>query len=998
MKHKLLSILLCLAMALSLLPTTALAAEPVLQGYCGADTSYESQTYNYSTEWNHTTQTFTGTYYSNAVWTITENGTMPSDSTKPAYKLTISGTGAVGDFGTSWSFGRPWHFELIKNNIAVPDIRPSITAIEIGDGITEIGAHTFEAYQNVTSIVIPDSVTKIGEKAFNYCTGATSITLGSGLKEIGKTAFSDCDALTTISFPDKLETIGESAFSGCDKLSGDLVIPDSVKTIGGSAFANDTKLTGTLTIGNSVVSIGNSAFSGCKFTGTLSIPDSVTSIGNSAFTNCKFAELSLGNGLTEIGESALNTSGTYSGHLSIPDSVTTIGKTAFNGLQFSSISLGKAVSKIGQSAFENCTSIHSLDITAVSSSVTYGDSAFHSLRNPNTIYVNSDSQKSAIAAAITDGRTAFAITNGGTFQVTTQFIEGQLATPVKDGCIFDGWYTDEACTQNFTDTPTANSTYYAKWEEAAASVNGVGYTTLGAAITAAQDGNTIMLLKDVTENVTIPEGKERTLDLNGKNITVNSGCAIMNKGNLTVTGNGKVTAEKAAVANFPGAVANLNGGTYSSSNWYVIKNLGTMTIDGPVTVKKPDGSTDTSSLIDNGWYNNSVNDMNQDYPTSAVEVKLTIKSGDFSGKAGSDSCSVVKNDDYGVLEITGGTFDSSSNTGTSDATTILNWNVATISGGTFIGSYPISNGSYNNDADQGKLTISGGDFTGTSFLLGQATGGTPAAAKLSITGGIFNAPSFGEVDYKIEISGGSFTMDPTKYVVDGYVVNQSGSMYTVNSFTPEPPAPPVPPYSVIIPAITKKAPELNTTSHTAYVNGYPDGTVKPNGRITRAEVAAIFYRLLTEDSRKTYVTTKSGFYDVDSSKWYNTYVATLNNAGVITDSSNGYFRPDDAITRAELAAMLAQFAKTKGGAYSFTDVTVEHWAAYAITVCANLGWINGYPDGTFRPDATITRAEMMAMVNRATSRTPRDGARTWSDNADKAAWYYLDVQEATNNH
>ena len=998
MKHKLLSILLCLAMALSLLPTTALAAEPVLQGYCGADTSYESQTYNYSTEWNHTTQTFTGTYYSNAVWTITENGTMPSDSTKPAYKLTISGTGAVGDFGTSWSFGRPWHFELIKNNIAVPDIRPSITAIEIGDGITEIGAHTFEAYQNVTSIVIPDSVTKIGEKAFNYCTGATSITLGSGLKEIGKTAFSDCDALTTISFPDKLETIGESAFSGCDKLSGDLVIPDSVKTIGGSAFANDTKLTGTLTIGNSVVSIGNSAFSGCKFTGTLSIPDSVTSIGNSAFTNCKFAELSLGNGLTEIGESALNTSGTYSGHLSIPDSVTTIGKTAFNGLQFSSISLGKAVSKIGQSAFENCTSIHSLDITAVSSSVTYGDSAFHSLRNPNTIYVNSDSQKSAIAAAITDGRTAFAITNGGTFQVTTQFIEGQLATPVKDGCIFDGWYTDEACTQNFTDTPTANSTYYAKWEEAAASVNGVGYTTLGAAITAAQDGNTIMLLKDVTENVTIPEGKERTLDLNGKNITVNSGCAIMNKGNLTVTGNGKVTAEKAAVANFPGAVANLNGGTYSSSNWYVIKNLGTMTIDGPVTVKKPDGSTDTSSLIDNGWYNNSDNDMNQDYPTSAVEVKLTIKSGDFSGKAGSDSCSVVKNDDYGVLEITGGTFDSSSNTGTSDATTILNWNVATISGGTFIGSYPISNGSYNNDADQGKLTISGGDFTGTSFLLGQATGGTPAAAKLSITGGIFNAPSFGEVDYKIEISGGSFTMDPTKYVVDGYVVNQSGSMYTVNSFTPEPPAPPVPPYSVIIPAITKKAPELNTTSHTAYVNGYPDGTVKPNGRITRAEVAAIFYRLLAEDSRKTYVTTKSGFYDVDSSKWYNTYVATLNNAGVITDSSNGYFRPDDAITRAELAAMLAQFAKTKGGAYSFTDVTVEHWAAYAITVCANLGWINGYPDGTFRPDATITRAEMMAMVNRATSRTPRDGARTWSDNADKAAWYYLDVQEATNNH
>ena len=462
---KLLAIMLALIMVLAMVP--ALAADLVLQGYCGADASYESQTYNYSTEWNNATQTFTGTYYSNAVWTITKNGTMPSDSTKSAYKLTISGTGAIGDFGTSWSFGRPWHFELIKNNIAVTDVRPSITAIEISDGITEIGAHAFEAYPNVTSIVIPDSVTKIGEKAFNYCQGATSITLGSGLREIGKTAFSDCDALTTISFPDKLETIGESAFSGCNNLSGDLVIPDSVKTIGGAAFANDTNLTGTLTIGSSVASIGNSAFSGCKFTGTLSIPDSVTSIGNSAFTNCKFTELSLGSGLTEIGESALNTSGTYSGHLLIPDSVTTIGKTAFNGLQFSSISLGKAVSTIGQSAFANCTSIHSLDITAVSSSVTYGDSAFHSLRNPNTIYVNSDPQKSAISAAITDGRTAFAITNGGTFPVTTQFSADQLATPERPGYNFAGWYTDEQFTQKLEESAqlTVGGTYYAKWTE-----------------------------------------------------------------------------------------------------------------------------------------------------------------------------------------------------------------------------------------------------------------------------------------------------------------------------------------------------------------------------------------------------------------------------------------------------------------------------------------------------------------------------------------------------
>ena len=104
-------------------------------------------------------------------------------------------------------------------------------------------------------------------------------------------------------------------------------------------------------------------------------------------------------------------------------------------------------------------------LTAVSSSVTYEDSEFHSLKNPNTIYVNSDSQKSAISAAITDGRTAFAITNGGIFPIATQFSADQLATPVKDGCIFGGWYTDEACTQKFTGTPAANSTYYAQWTE-----------------------------------------------------------------------------------------------------------------------------------------------------------------------------------------------------------------------------------------------------------------------------------------------------------------------------------------------------------------------------------------------------------------------------------------------------------------------------------------------------------------------------------------------------
>ena len=212
-------------------------------------------------------------------------------------------------------------------------------------------------------------------------------------------------------------------------------------------------------------------------------------------------------------------------------------------------------------------------------------------------------------------------------------------------------------------------------------------------------------------------------------------------------------------------------------------------------------------------------------------------------------------------------------------------------------------------------------------------------------------------------------------------------------------------FLIVLPGATvkKNTPKLNTADHFAYVQGYPDGTVKPAGNITRAETAAILFRLMDDASRKTYYSTKSGFRDVASGSWYNTYVATLNNAGVITDSSNGYFRPNEAITRAELAAMLANFTETAGAANYFNDVSASYWAANAIAICAKLGWITGYPDGSFRPDKNVTRAELMAMINRATGRAPKSadaflpGMKTWIDNtSDK--WYYLDVQEATNSH
>lgn len=300
----------------------------------------------------------------------------------------------------------------------------------------------------------------------------------------------------------------------------------------------------------------------------------------------------------------------------------------------------------------------------------------------------------------------------------------------------------------------------------------------------------IKLLNNATESINIPSGVTVTLDLNDKNIKVTAGDAIVNKGTLTVKGNGEVStsaSESAAVANFPDASATLNGGTYISANWYVIKNLGTMIIDGKVSVKKPDGNENTASLVDNGWYGSVDKVAGDRVEAQAGKASLTIKSGDFIGKSGSKSCSVIKNDDYGTLNIMGGTFDSNNNDGKENAATILNWNVATISGGTFKGQYPISNGAYNNEADKGQITITGGEFVGVSSIFGKGEGGN-GMGTVTVSGGTFDAPNFGDTTvieskggYTVTVSGGAFkagAFNPD-YCASGYTYVTDGEGNTI---------------------------------------------------------------------------------------------------------------------------------------------------------------------------------------------------------------------------
>lgn len=198
---------------------------------------------------------------------------------------------------------------------------------------------------------------------------------------------------------------------------------------------------------------------------------------------------------------------------------------------------------------------------------------------------------------------------------------------------------------------------------------------------------------------------------------------------------------------------------------------------------------------------------------------------------------------------------------------------------------------------------------------------------------------------------------------------------------------------------------LNKEDHFNYIIGTPEGLSLPTANVTRAEVATIFFRLMTDDARAKFDSLDNNFSDVAKGKWYNRAISTLANAGIIKGDPAGTYRPDDPITRAEMAAIIARFGDFKEGGKTFSDIS-GHWAQKYIELAASNGWINGNPDGTFKPNNNITRAETVAMINRVLDRQTKDVSdllpvsqmTNWSDNMDTAKWYYRDMQEATNNH
>lgn len=252
--------------------------------------------------------------------------------------------------------------------------------------------------------------------------------------------------------------------------------------------------------------------------------------------------------------------------------------------------------------------------------------------------------------------------------------------------------------------------------------------------------------------------------------------------------------------------------------------------------------------------------------------------------------------------------------------------------------------------------------------------------------GQFTSDAAKQIDIKFEmpITAGNEVMNKSARIDWVFIAD-----YTVNTPPPEPG--------------TDVTPQLERGDHFAYIIGAPDGLVRPEASITRAEVATILFRCFTDESRAYYWSTENPFSDVEKSDWYNNAISTLTKAGVIKGNPDGTFHPQSPITRAEYATMLSRYyAIENSDGVSFSDIE-GHWAEEAIISGAVHGYINGDPDGRFRPDEPITRAEAMALTNRVLGRKPvnnhlLDDMIKWPDNADTNKWYYADVQEATNSH
>ena len=464
MKKRIFSFVLAVLMIASLLPATALAADVVASGTCGAEGNG-----------------------SNLTWTLDSEGV-----------LTISGSGDMYNYGSS-DFSAPWDGS-----------RSRVKSVVIADGVTSIGEYAFFYCESLTSVTIPDSVTSIGKYAFFCCTSLTSVTIPDSVTSIGRFAFSNCTSLTSVTIPDSVTSIGEYAFYYCKSLTS-MTIPDSVTSISSSTFASCTSLT-SVTIPNSVTSIGEYAFYDCKSLTSVTIPGSVTSIGLYAFASCTsltgiwvaegnshyandasgvlfnkdkttlvqcpgaFAAYTIPDSVTSIGDNTFDHCTSLTS-VTIPDSVTSIGEWAFYWCtSLTSVTIPDSVTSIGDNTFDHCTSLTSVTIPDGVTSI--GWRAFSNCTSLTDVYyAGSKAQWKAISISSTGNDDLLTANIHYNYVSHTHSYKDVVTAPT---CTAKGYTTHTcACGDSYVDTYTDPLGHDLKDDAAVAATCTTAGTTAG---------------------------------------------------------------------------------------------------------------------------------------------------------------------------------------------------------------------------------------------------------------------------------------------------------------------------------------------------------------------------------------------------------------------------------------------------------------------------------------------------------------------------------------
>ena len=832
-----------------------------------------------------------------------------------------------------------------------------------------------ENKDKILSVTIPAEidgtpVTSIGSQAFLWNTQLISVDLSqAAITEIGSSAFNGCGLLEEVTFPNTLTKIGELAFDGCKSLK-EVTFPDTLQTIGYQAFNSNEKLTSVDLSNTTVTTLGKLTFSKCTALREVILPSNLTELGSSIFTDCKHIEsirlksslegvvFELPENLTSIGYQCFKNcfADGVEAKVVIPASVETISREAFKDIHITQIIFKKIVDPWNEdySGYEN--------------------SAMTPPSGCDRIIVLPDNK--CFAAYFTQVRNDSKLQNICTYPINIKFSPLGTQEQHLNHALLGWTYNPATKLWNF------NNNYKLPDTNGATTGNELpGYEYVGG-------------WKLRSSNQVLNENEKLEAKDNPSDIATVSGEYKLANPTISYLVDGE---SKPVDADQPFTV------TIGDDKEHSIG----IQVDHPL-LKEKQGTDEDYVYFEYYWFDevalgDGQNTMNG--PRSKEEPER------FSTTQSSSQFNYVdgKHNTIPITKAEHARYEGSSCAGYNDYYLVVVFGYHVVNGDTNDTLFYLS-------ANNGIGTGYAGATDGVHLLQVKVNEVRIITATADANGTI--DPS-GEVAVpKGESKTFTITPDSGYYIkdvlVDGksvgavstYTFEKVGDNHTIHAafaknYTPYYPIQPEQP-KVDIP--DDDALGLNTTDHFAYIVGYGNGQVRPQNAITRAEVATIFFRLLTDDVREENFTSTNKYTDVAAGAWYNNAVSTLSAMGIITGYPDGTFRPNAYITRAEFAAIAARFdADGDKTLAAFSDIA-NHWAKDEISVAYNNGWVDGYPDGTFGPQRNITRAETVTLVNRVLNRKPETeddllpDMTTWTDNADKKAWYYLAIQEATNSH